>query len=612
MPNYSSLKECADDLQKVGRLVVVDTQIDGQLELPCLQQKAFQAKAPAMLFTNVKGSNHPVLINLLANEETNKYIFNQTFDLVREAINLKADPKVFFQKMLKQVWTSPIRYMKLGYTGWTSLPKKVAFRENRFDQIAKASLPKIKCWPQDGGNFVTLPQVFSIEPGSTSVMKSNLGMYRVQIDGNEYTDHEVGLHYQTHRGIGIHHDMALKRTESLPTSIFVGGPPAHWVAAVMPLPEGLSELLFSGLLGGKRFEYTSYKNFTLSNHADFNIVGSISNQTKPEGPFGDHLGYYAKTHNFPVLQVKHVFAKKDAIWPMTVVGRPPQEDSYFGKIIHDLTQDIVSYEVPGIKKLHAVDVAGVHPLLLALGSERYVPYGEKKPRELLTQGNAILGFNQCSLAKYLFIMDQSDVPDLEISDIKSYFQEMLRRIDFRRDLHFYTRHNMDTLDYSCPELNSGSKLLIAAAGKPIRALTDHLPSGIESICRAKVVCPGVLAVEQEAFKTYEDAKKAIDDFLQAHGERLSTFPLVVWVDDADFIAADFDNFLWAVFTRSDPAHDIYGLNESMVTKHWGCEVPMLIDARLKPHMPDVLEYDSSTVDQVEQMIANDKVLKKWI
>ncbi len=417
-------------------------------------------------------------------------------------------------------------------------------------------------------------------------MRSNLGMYRVQLSGNQYrAGKEVGLHYQIQRGIGVHHAAAVRRGEPLRVSIFVGGPPAHMLAAVMPLPEGLSELLFAGMLNRRRFRYTIVNGFPVSAEADFVITGTIDpKRTLPEGPFGDHLGYYSLVHEFPVLDVQLVFHRDNPVWPFTVVGRPPQEDTTFGALIHELTEPMVPVELPGVKALHAVDAAGVHPLLLAVGSERYVPYAddeEREPRELLTIANALLGFGQASLAKYLFIVAAEDDPALDVTDVGAFLQHLLARVDFRRDLHFQTRTTIDTLDYSGTGLNAGSKLIIAAAGRVKRELARRPPEGF---LRGLVALPGVLVVEAAPFPGYrrvEDEMAALESALSSLD--LEGFPLIVLADDPAFTAESLRNFLWVTFTRSNPSHDVHGVASFVEHKHWGCNGSLLIDARLKPH-----------------------------
>ncbi len=223
--------------------------------------------------------------------------------------------------------------------------------------------------------------------------------------------------------------------------------------------------------------------------ADFVISGTVDPDRRlPEGPFGDHLGYYSLAHDFPVLNVDRVRHRPDAIWPFTVVGRPPQEDTSFGAFIHELTGPVIPTVIHGVREVHAIDAAGVHPLLLAIGSERYVPYArERVPQELLTIANSILGQGQLSLAKYLWIAAGEDDPGLDTHDIPRFFRHMLERVDWRRDLHFQTRTTIDTLDYSGSGFNEGSKLVIAARA---RSVVNCRPNSVrDGRCRRDSTTP---------------------------------------------------------------------------------------------------------------------------
>ena len=218
---------------------------------------------------------------------------------------------------------------------------------------------------------------------------------------------------------------------------------------------------------------------------------------------------------------------------------------------------------------------------MAIGGERYVPYRERKPLELLTQSHAILGFNQCSLAKYLFIVAREDEEELKAHNIEDYFKHLLERVDLARDLHFHTQTSMDTLDYSSEELNRGSKLVIAACGEKKRELSTDL-SKISLLVfwqNPKIVAPGILALEQKTFVDYEQELRKLSP------EAFVGFPLLVLVDDSEFVSRSFDNFLWVTFTRSNPSHDVYGIQRIIVHKHWGCRGSFLIDARIKNHAP---------------------------
>jgi 4-hydroxy-3-polyprenylbenzoate decarboxylase len=367
----------------------------------------------------------------------------------------------------------------------------------------------------------------------------------------------------------------------------------------MPLPEGLSEMTFAGALGDRRFRYFyDDEGFCISADADFIITGTVyPNENKPEGPFGDHLGYYSLTHPFPLMKVHNVYHKKDAIWSFTVVGRPPQEDTSFGALIHEITGSAIPQEIHGLKEVHAVDAAGVHPLLFAIGSERYTPYlKERRPQEILTIANHILGKNQLSLAKYLFIAAKEDDQQLSTHHIEDFIKHILERIDLTRDIHFYTNTTIDTLDYSGDGLNSGSKVVIAAAGDQKRELWNGIPENLklsDGFFQPKIAMPGVLVLEGNKYLNPEKTAAEIAMLNMALiDQNLAGLPLIILADDATFTAATIDNLVWVAFTRSNPAADIYGINDFTINKHWGCKGSMIIDARKKPHhAPELIRDD---------------------
>ncbi|MEL6674314.1 MAG: UbiD family decarboxylase [Bacteroidota bacterium] len=598
---YKSLKHCVSDLERNGHLRRIQAEIDPYLELAEIQRRVYEAGGPALLFERVKGSPFPAVANLFGTLDRSHFIFRSTLESVRRIVQAKADPASVLNSPLKNLGLPFAAVKALPLPRWRKAP--VLFGETRI-----SDLPQLHSWPMDGGAYVTLPQVMTEDPDKPGPMKSNVGMYRIQLGGNDFIqDKEIGLHYQIHRGIGVHHARAAAKGEKLRVSIFVGGPPAHTFAAVMPLPEGLSELMFAGLFAGRNFRYARKNGHLLSADADFCIVGTIDpKKTKPEGPFGDHLGYYSLQHDFPVMEVEAVYHRKDAIWPLTVVGRPPQEDTTFGALIHEVTAAMVPVSVPGLHAMHAVDAAGVHPLLLAIGSERYVPYQDRKPQEILTIANAVLGFGQASLAKYLMIVAREDQPELDIHDVSGFFQHLLRRIDWRRDLHFQTRTTMDTLDYSSKKLNEGSKVVMAAAGDPIRELGTEIPGDLrlpDMFKKVRLAMPGVVLVEGPAFeddRTGEQQAQALADALPNNAQ-WDQLPLVILVDDADFCAAKEKNWLWVTFTRSNPSHDIYGVDSSISYKHWGCEGALVIDARIKPHHAPPLVEDPAVSKRVDEL-----------
>jgi len=598
---YKSLRACLDDLEKNNHLVRIKEEVDPNLEIAAIHLRIYEMGGPALLFENVKGTEFKCASNIFGTLDRSKFIFRDTFNKIQTLIEIKNNPI----KALK----NPFKYANISLTALSALPlknplsKPVLFKETTIDKI-----PLIKHWPMDGGAFVTLPQVYSEDIDKPGIMNSNLGMYRIQLNGNDYIlNKEIGLHYQLHRGIGVHQSKANKQGKPLKVSIFIGGPPSHAVAAVMPLPEGLSEMTFAGALGNRRFRYTYQDGFCLSTDADFVITGEVfPNENKMEGPFGDHLGYYSLKHDFPLMRVHKVYHREDAIWPFTVVGRPPQEDTSFGQIIHELTGDAIKFELPGVKEVHAVDAAGVHPLLLAIGSERYTPYNQtKQPAELLTIANHILGKGQLSLAKYLFIT-ADETNKISTHQESEFYQFILERINLKRDLHFYTNTSIDTLDYSGTGLNSGSKLVVAAYGELLRKLSTTINTSLKelnTLQNPQLAIPGVLVLQGNKFENYEKAKQEFENFNEEVKQKninLDGFPMIVIVDDSEFTSATLKNWLWVTFTRSNPSHDIYGINSFTEYKHFGCD-NMIIDSRIKPHHAPVLEKNPEIEKRVDKL-----------
>ena len=620
---FRSLRDCCQALRAEGELVEIDHPVDPHLEIAEIQRRLFRAGGPAVLFTKPKNTAFPVLVNLYGTKRRIERIFTDTLERVKRLVELKVDPT--------QAAAKPWRYWRAPLDAISMLPRRVTRGAVTAHRTTISRLPAVTGWPGDGGPFVTLPAVYTEDPDQPGPQRSNLGMYRVQLSGNDYQpDEEIGLHYQLHRGIGVHHAAAIRRGEPLEVAVFVGGSPAMAPAAVMPLPEGLSELTFAGVLAGHRIPMLRRGGRPgIYADADFVIEGTVvPGATKPEGPFGDHLGYYAKRHAFPVMRVRNVWHREGAIWPVTVVGRPPQEDTLFGWLVHELTGPVIPTVLPGVRSVHAVDASGVHPLLLAVGSERYLPWQKtSRPAELLTQASAILGQGQLSLAKYLFIVAENDAPGLDADDIEGIFAHLLARVDWRRDCHFHTETTIDTLDYSGSGLNAGSKLVVAARGPTIRELPRELPGGIRlpsGFADPRVCLPGVVAIRGpriEPRPTLEAGPDAADmtaiwrtaalaawsgdigRLTAAIGPEhpLSAWPLVVVVDDPEFAAASLANFLWVTFTRSNPAADVHGVGEAVVDKHWGCHGPLVIDARLKPHHAPPVEEDPAVTAAVDRL-----------
>jgi 4-hydroxy-3-polyprenylbenzoate decarboxylase len=621
---YSSLEACLLDLERTGQLLRIKEEVDPYLEMATIHLRIYEQKGPAILFEKVKGSKFRAASNIFGTLERSEFIFRDTLPAVKQLIDIKINPLAAIQNPLKSLAALPAAI--------NALPNKNPIAKPvLFEEINISDLPLIHHWPMDGGAFVTLPQVYTEDADKPGIGNSNLGMYRIQLNGNDYIlNKEIGLHYQLHRGIGVHQTKANNQGLPLKVSCFVGGPPAHSVAAVMPLPEGMSEMNFAGVLAGKRFGYTYVDGFCVSTDADFVITGEVfPRENKPEGPFGDHLGYYSLQHPFPVMKVHKVYARKNAIWAFTVVGRPPQEDTSFGQLIHHITGSAVSNEIPGLKEVHAVDAAGVHPLLLAIGSERYTPFLEnKKPAEILTIANHILGTGQLSLAKFVWITAEAkkskavelkdtnslenkttgisvndlNTKPLDVNNIPEFLAYMLSRMDFSNDLHFYTNTTMDTLDYSGDGLNSGSKLVLAAYGDVRRKLATTIPEKITSLnANASLIMPGVIAVNAATATIH-----SIQEKLKGQGETLleqDGIAMIIITEDATWMAAEFNNFIWAAFTRTNPSKDIEGVDSYINNKHWGCKGPLILDATIKKHHAPAVVKDNEVEKKVSAILS---------
>jgi 4-hydroxy-3-polyprenylbenzoate decarboxylase len=612
------------DLERTGQLLRIKEEVDPYLEMAAIHLRIFEQKGPAILFEKVKGSKFRAASNIFGTLERSEFIFRDTLPSVKQLIDIKINPLAAIQNPLKSLAALP--------AALNALPNKNPIvKPVLFEEINISDLPLIHHWPMDGGAFVTLPQVYTEDADKPGIGNSNLGMYRIQLNGNDYIlNKEIGLHYQLHRGIGVHQTKANKKGLPIKVSCFVGGPPAHSVAAVMPLPEGMSEMNFAGVLAGKRFGYTYIDGFCVSTDADFVITGEVfPGENKPEGPFGDHLGYYSLQHPFPVMKVHKVFARKNAIWAFTVVGRPPQEDTSFGQLIHKITGSAVSNEIPGLKEVHAVDAAGVHPLLLAIGSERYTPFLEnKKPAEILTIANHILGTGQLSLAKFVWITaeakkskevklnythslennttgvseNDSNAMPLDVNNVPEFLKYMLTRMDFSNDLHFYTNTTMDTLDYSGDGLNSGSKLVLAAYGDVRRNLATAVSEKISALnANAQLIMPGVIALNANGISI-----ASLQENLKGSGEMLlekEGVCMLILTEEASWMGAELNNFIWATFTRTNPAKDIDGVDSFITNKHWGCKGPLIFDATIKKHHAPAVVKDTETEKKVTALLS---------
>jgi len=574
----SDLRTFLDLLRKRGELREIAAEVDPRLELAEIHRRVIEEGGPALLFRNVRGSKFPVVTNLYGTAERADLAFGtEGKDLIAGAVRLTHElvPPTF-----SKLWDNRALLFRFGSAGM----RRRAFDQNAWRTQKPAdleSLPVTTSWPEDGGPFFTLPLVYTEHP-ETKV--HNLGIYRMQ----RYDKSSTGMHFQIGKGGGFHLSRAKELGRSLPVNVFIGGPPVTTLAAVAPLPENVPELLLAALLLGKKLPLTDApgSELPLLDGAEFVLCGWVNPaESRPEGPFGDHYGYYSLTHDFPVFRCEKIFHRPDAIFPATVVGKPRQEDFYIGDYLQELLSPLFPLVMPAVKQLWSYGETGYHSLAAAVVAERY-------KREALVSGFRILGEGQLALTKFLMLVDRP----MDLKNFPAVLEYILERADFRTDLYVFSNLSMDTLDYTGPALNEGSKGVLAGIGDAKRKLpgefSENLPLPFSS---AKVFCRGCLVVSGPAFKENPEAAKLLTQVAA-----VAEWPLIILCDDAQKAAANSASFLWHTFTRFEPAADIHSRSVQLERYHPQLHPPIVIDARMKPTYPGEVLCDERTSALVDK------------
>ncbi|MCP1354449.1 UbiD family decarboxylase [Aneurinibacillus migulanus] len=577
---HSNLRTFIETLRKEQDLAVIDAPVDPNLELPEIHRRVIDEGGPALLFTNPKGSSFPVITNLFGTERRVELAFGpRPENLVNQlvgAMDQLLPPK------LGTLWQYRAPLLDVAKTGLRNVGNgKAPVLELQEDDVDLHKLPVLTGWQLDGGPFFTLPLVYTEHP---ETKEHNLGMYRMQVQEKNRT----GMHWQIQKGGGFHHHEAELRNQALPVTVFLGGPPALTISAIAPLPEMLPELIFTSFLMGDKLDVTQIGNHAhkLIAQAEFAFCGEVPPHVRhPEGPFGDHYGYYSWTHDFPIFNIQKMYRRKDAIYPATVVGKPRQEDYFIGEYLQRLLSPMFPVVMPGVKSLWTYGETGFHSLAGAIVRESYY-------REAMAHAFRIMGEGQLTLTKFLML---TDVP-CDLSNFPRFLETILARFNPQRDLLIVHDTSMDTLDYTGRKFNHGSKAIMLGIGEAIRELAREYHGGpLPGIDKVKAYCGGCLVISGKGFA--EDEKLATT--LIEHAQRqLADWPLIFLVDNADDIV-DQTTFLWTTFTRFDPAHDVYAKTNLRQNKVQ-FDGPIVIDARMKPFYPDELVPRDDIVEQVDR------------
>lgn len=572
--SFPDLRAFLDQLRRDGDLAVVEAEVDKHLEAAEIHRRVIAAGGPALLFTRVRGADFPLATNLFGTARRAELAFGRRPGrLVKRLVHLA---ETLMPPTAGKLWAARdlgLEALRIGLARRRSGPvTELVTGDVRLDR-----LPALTCWPEDGGPFVTLPLVYTEHPDAPG--RSNLGMYRLQVHDARTT----GMHWQIGKGGGFHHAVAQARGESLPATVFLGGPPALVLAAIAPLPENVPELMLASLLAGRRLERCPGPGpHPLVASAEFALVGHVpARERRPEGPFGDHYGYYSLRHDYPVFDVERLCRRRDAIYPATVVGKPRQEDFFIGDLLQELLAPLFPLVMPGVVDLWSYGETGYHSLAAAVVKERY-------KRESMASAFRILGEGQLSLTKFLLVVDRP----VDLRDFRATLEHLLARTRPETDLYVFSNLSMDTLDYTGPTVNEGSKGVWLGLGDPVRelprAFRPQTPPPPE-VTDVRVFCGGCLVV---------GGPSAADD--PAAGPRLAAhpafrgWPLLVLTDEPARAAASPMSFLWTTFTRFEPAADVHAATTRVVRHHVVHEPPVLIDARTKPSFPREVSCDPAT------------------
>jgi 4-hydroxybenzoate decarboxylase subunit C len=562
--SFPDLRAFLEQLRRDGDLVVVDADVGANQEVAEIHRRVIAAGGPALFFTRVRGASFPLVTNLFGTARRAELAFGtRPLALIRRLVGLV---ETIMPPTPAKLWGARDLAWQLVRVGTRPVSRgpvtEVVEAPPRLDR-----LPVVTCWPDDGGPFVTLPLVYTNHPDGRG---PNLGMYRLQLHDAQTT----GMHWQIGKGGGFHYQVAEARGAALPVTVLLGGPPALILAAVAPLPENVPELMLASLIAGRRLPMTSGPGpHRLVADAEFALVGEVPpRERRPEGPFGDHYGYYSLRHDYPVFRVSQLARRRDAIYPATVVGKPRQEDFFIGDLLQELLSPLFPLVMPAVEALWSYGETGYHSLAAAVVKQRYA-------REAMTSAFRILGEGQLSLTKFLLVTDTA----VDLRDFRATLEHLLARTHPETDLYVFANLSMDTLDYSSPEVNRGSKAVWLGLGDPVRDLprTFAPPVAVPAdVTDVRVFCGGCLVVGGPPYAADPGAAARY----AAH-PAFAGWQLLVVTDEPRRAAASPMNFLWTTFTRFEPARDIHAAAMTAQQHHMVYRAPVAIDARLKPWFP---------------------------
>lgn len=580
---HADLRSFLDHLERCGELVRVRAEVDPDQELTVIQHRVIAAGGPALLFEQVKGSAFRIVSNLFGTARRVEMACGAApaelgGRLARVAHRL-------MPPTLKGLWQARGDLRRLSAARMRSV-RRGPVLEHCIEPADLMQLPVLTCWPEDGGPFFTLPLVHTTDPHTG---QGNLGIYRMQ----RFDARSTGMHWQIEKGGGFHFHTAARAGQSLPVSVILGGPPALVLAAVAPLPEGMDERLLAAYLTGRPLDviHRPGSGHRIPAAAEFVLEGRVCpGDSHMEGPFGDHFGHYSAAAEYPVFRAERILARSGAIYPATVVGKPIQEDYYIGEALQEMTLPLLRLIKPAVVDLWAYPETGFHPLAVLSVRQRY-------PREALKLTLGMLGEGQLSLTKIMITVD----PDVNVRDFGAVSSALWRHLDVD-GLHLLTPTAQDTLDFTGPAMNTGSRLILIATGSPGGPLrSEHPPEPppageLHREVRAVAACgPAFLVVQVE--ERLHDFGALCESLRRHPAAARYLFHVVV---SGDVPLDDPVMLLWGWFTRFDPAADLHPAGRRVMGNRLLLEFPIAIDARWKKGYPRPVAFDPQVERRVDR------------
>jgi 4-hydroxy-3-polyprenylbenzoate decarboxylase len=581
----ADLQEFLNRLEAAGELARVRVEVDPELEITEIATRTVRTGGPALLFERVRGSAFPLAINVFASAR------RLELALGRAPAEIGAELAATFVRLqppsLRGLWESR-RTLRRAACARIRRVAEAPVREI-VEEPDLGRLPILKCWPGDGGRFLTFPLVITTARGGR---ERNVGLYRMHV----YSRSETGMHWQIQKGGGFHHHEAEKRGEPLEVAVAIGGDPVLVMAAMWPLPEGIDEAAASGFIRGRPTRMTRAATLGIDVPADaeFVLEGVVpAGVRRLEGPFGDHYGHYSHAAEFPVFQLRKITRRARPVYLAAVVGKPPQEDMHLGNAVQEMFTPFLRLTRPEIRDVWSYYEGGFHTLLAVAMESRYRKEGVKSALGLLGEG-------QLSLTKTVVVVDAGT----PARSFRALLRALRERFKPSRDFLLLPGTSMDTLDFAGPALNLGSKMVLDATGDlgpfpPPGGVPDVLPDPRRDdpeIAGHLYLESALLAVRVRAGAPGA-GRRVLERLVRR--EDLGFLKLIAAVSE-DVDLHDDVSLIWGIFTRFDPAADVIFRRTEVRGACPIHEGPLGIDATWKPGYPEPLVMDQEVVARVDR------------